>query len=340
MRKWILSTLIVSTFACSIAVSGAAAKKTAKPAAKKAQANVETVQLAGDNGVLGKVYSIRKGDPLYFRLKSAEFSTSQLVIGENTIIPKANEKLLVLHFTVQNPGKSESFVRWDSLRFTAVDSVNLNHEAENFWGDEKNHSNVEIKLKPAQKIDAYCGILVPAKGVVPKLIVMSSDDNDGPILRYDLRDKVSPLKAPVADPSDSTNATALEKVKAEFNTSYSYANFDINVEKYGYISDAIDDNAPDEDNRYMVFTLLAKNKSRENQLLRFDTVDAVLNSTDGESLEYGGMILANANRSFGKEIAPDGEMQVRIYFNVNKDSTPKTLELREGESRAYEFTIK
>jgi hypothetical protein len=136
MRKSLLLIPAVSLLLSgAVAASAATVKKSAKPAPKPAPKS-GTVQLAGDNGVFGTVYSINKGNPIYFRLKSVEFTTNQVTIGENLYVPSAEEKLMVLHFTVQNPQKTEQFVRWDTLRFTAADAMNTNHEGDNEWGDE------------------------------------------------------------------------------------------------------------------------------------------------------------------------------------------------------------
>ena len=50
--------------------------------------------------------------------------------------------------------------------------------------------------------------MVPAAGVVPKLIV--EREQGAPVIRYDLRGKVKALPQPFADPSDTTGATARE----------------------------------------------------------------------------------------------------------------------------------
>lgn len=99
-------------------------------------ADFGTAQLPGDDGVIGQVYKLRTGNPLYFRLNSVEYTVSQLRFGNGIVIPQSNEKLLVLHFSVQNPQNTESLVRFDSLKFTAVDAMNVNHDGRSPLGDE------------------------------------------------------------------------------------------------------------------------------------------------------------------------------------------------------------
>lgn len=318
----------------------AAAHKVVVSSGGQAAASAGTAQLAGDNGELGKVYSLVKSSPLYFSLKSAEFTTAQVKIGDEFIFPTADEKLLVLHFTIQNPQKGERFVRGDYLKMTAIDAMNVNHEAEASWGDAQTHNTVALTLKPAQNIEVYGVVRVPAKGLVPKLMVMPPSEDDGPVLRYDLRDKVAPLQPPIADPSDPTGSTALTKVPAQVNTVYPYEKFNMTVEKFEYTTDALGEEAPGEGERYLVATLLIVNAFPGDTFLRSDYITPVVTSTDGQELGYKDMLFATSNQKVAQDVKAGQQLRVRIYFTVPKASTPQTLDLKEGDSRTYEFAIK
>lgn len=302
-------------------------------------ASGDTAQMAGDNGELGKIYSLVKSNPLYFSLLSAEYTTTPLTIGDRYFTPKANEKLLVLHFTVQNPQKTERLVRYDSLHLTAVDQMNVNHEGIPCWGDAEKHDAVSMLLKPAQKLAIYTCIIVPAKGIIPKLMIMPMPNNDGPILRYDLREKVTGMTAPIADPADATGATALETVPGTAGVAYSYANFDVSVEQFGYTTETLDGTKPEKDGRFLIATLLVKNRAPRDSNLRYDMVTPEVKDTDGALLRYRGMLFASSDRRVGQLIKSGEEMRVRLYFIVPKGSNPAKLTLKEGQSRTYEFAI-
>ncbi len=301
-------------------------------------ASVGTAELAGENGVFGKVYAIRKITPLYFTLTKAEYTTHPVVIGTRLLAPDANEKLLVLHFTVQNPNKTDTLVRFDSLRFMAVDAMNVNHNAI-VWGDEETRLDLNMMLKPAQKIAAYTVITVPAAGVVPKLMVQPNGTENGPVLRYDLRDKVAALQPPIADPADATGATALAEVPAAMNAAYPFQRFTATVEKTEYSTAALDRGAPKAGDRYLIVTLLAKNNLPTDQLLRFDTFTARVISTDGEEFRSQGLLFATAERPFAQPVKGLAEARVRLYFTVPKGVTPKSFSLQEAKSRTYLFEL-
>lgn len=298
-----------------------------------------TPQLAGDNGELAKVYTMRKSDPLYFALLKAEFSVAPIRIGDKVHSASADGKLLVLHFTVQNPNTTDRLVRWDSLRFMVVDALNVNHPCRATWGDALTRQDVAVLLKPAQKLEMYTVIPVPAAGEIPKLMVQSNRDDDGPVLRYDLRGKVKPLSAPVADPADATGATARSEVPAQLNTSYGLQTLNVTVEKTELITTALDIAPPANGGRFLVATLLVKNLLPRESRLRWDTMRVTLLSTDGEKLRYISMLLATANRRFDQMLDADGEARVRIYCEVPKDATPQTLAISQGDSRAYVFPM-
>ncbi|MHB9107431.1 MAG: DUF4352 domain-containing protein [Armatimonadota bacterium] len=301
----------------------------------------ESAQLAGDNGELNKIYSLVKSNPIHFSLLSAEYTTTPFTIGTNYYVPKADEKLLVLHFTVQNPQDKTNFVRYDRLRITAVDAMNVNHEAVQGWGDEENKGNVALELKPKQKLACYAGIIVPAKGVVPKLMIMPWREGDGPILRYDMRDKINPLPTPFPNPADATGATALEIVPAELGKAYPYANFDMAVEKFNYIDTKIGDTiAPPAGGRFLIVTMLVKNRSPRDAHLRQDFLKPYVTDTDGAEVKYRGMLLATRDANVAQDLKPGAELRVRLFFAVEKGSTPVKMLLNENnKTRDYEFAI-
>jgi hypothetical protein len=305
-----------------------------------AAADTGIPQMPGPDATIGQVYKLGVGNPTYFRLTSAEFTTHPVVIGAALYTQTAKEKLLLLKFTVQNPQKQDMFVRGDSLKFTAVDAKNVNHQGVDDWGDQGNKSQISMSLKPAQTVELYTVVVVPAAGRVPKLIVQMAGEDNAPVLRYDLRDKVPGLQPPVADPQDDSGATALEEVPAQLGTAYPCESFDVTVEKYEYSTATLEGQTPEEGERFLVATLLMKNNSPTDLFMRYDTLAPVLTSTDGNELKYVGMLAAGGTQGFAQNVKGEAQVRVRLYFTVPKDATPKTLAIREGESRSYLYEVK
>lgn len=299
-----------------------------------------TAQLAGDNGEFGKLYSIRKDVPLFFTLLRAEYTTEQVAVGDRTYVPAQDEKLLVLHFTVQNPNKTDSLVRSDSLRFMAVDAKEVNHNGE-LWGDEETKARLDMMLKPAQKIAGYTVISVPASGVVPKLMVQPAGYDNGPVLRYDLRGKVTALKAPIADPADATGATALVTVPAVMHTAYPMKEFDLTVEKTEFATATMLDNYTAKNGeRFLLVNITANNNASMPDLLRSDTFKAFAYSADGEEFRMRGLLFATSDRRIDQMVPPSNELRGRIYFVIPKGVTLTKFTVQEDKSRVYAYEFK
>lgn len=307
------------------------------PATGSSGGGAGSVMMAGDNGEFGRVYSIGKAYPLYFSLKSAEYTTGRLTIGDQHFAPTAEQKMLVLQFTIQNPAKTETFIRWDSLKFTVVDQMNVNHEMATGWGDKESRNELALTLKPAQTVAAYCAFYVPAAGDVPKLIVQAEEG--APVLRYDLRGKVAPLTAPFADPNDPKGLSAREVVPAQMGTAYPYNWYDVTVEKLDYAPGPLGDREVDEGRQFVVATIVLKNAAPVKGFTRWDAITPTLTTADGEEGRYQAMLFANTNRDFGQDLGAGKEIRLRLLFDLPADIKASTLTIKEGESRTYEYTL-
>lgn len=335
-KKLFISLLIVEmVLSCAVAF-GAAKAATSKPAAKPAAKG--TTQLAGGWGEIGKEYTVGKECPVNIVLKSAEYTVGQVRIGNEYYYPNAEQKLLVVHYTLRNPQKNEIGVYWDTLSFTAVDSTNANHEYIQNIGLEINNLSMDCQVKPAQKMDAYAIIPVPAKGSIPKLIVKASDDQ---VVRYDLKDKVKRLEAPYADPADKTGYTALVQVPGKAGDYYPVGTCDIKFEQAAYKDGAIGDRELEEGNRFLEVFVTVKNQSPIEYDLYWDALMPTVRTTDGDDVEWTqDMLYAKRNDSVETKLKTGQELKVRYYYQVPEDVELKSFLLQQGEDgRIYEFDL-
>lgn len=261
-----ITALVLAVFAVGSTQAAFAAKAKSKTSVKRPPVKSSTNtpkgvgQLPGGQGEFGVPYIIGGSEPLNFILKSAEYAINRVTIGEAIYAPGPDEKLLVLHFSIQNAQKEEAYVDWDTLRFTAIDEKNVNREYPRSVGLEETRDPLQITLKPVQKIDCYTVISVPAKGCVPKLMVLPP--NDSPVLRYDLKDKVKKLSEPFVDPSDPTGLSALTNISGQIGNNYPLSHYDFNFIKLNYSavkasSDEEDEDASNKQNLFI--TLQIKN---------------------------------------------------------------------------------
>jgi hypothetical protein len=311
-------------------VMGGVAVGTAKTKPGSQQRVVQgTSQLKGDKGEFGLTYTLGKEDPVNFTLKSCEYLAERKRIGADYYVPTAEEKLLVLHFTLQNPQPAERGVGWSVCSFTAVDATNTNREYPENIGVDSNQEALSLDLKPAQKIDAYTIIAVPAQGEVPKLIVKSQDQL---VIRYDLRKKVKGLAVPFAEPADKTGATALADVPAVAGTYYPVGMWDARLDSTSYTTQAIKEEAPEEGARYLVLNMALRNPTKGAQSLGWSVLVPKVRTTDGENLDWNEELLyASRDETVSMEVEPGQEAKVRYYFLIPSGSTVKQLSVQESD---------
>lgn len=302
-----------------------------------------TTQQAGGVGQLGKAYTLGKENyALNFTLKSAEFLVARQVIGTDIIAPKPNEKLLLLHCTIQNPQKQEANLSNGQIKFTAVDSKNKNHVRFYYFAREGDNKELNIYLKPGQKIDVVAPIIVPANGAIPKLIVEGALANN-PVVRYDLSKGIKGLPAPYADPKNPFNAPNTVSVKT--GQYYPDKEFDFKLESFVFSSEKPSGETPIEGKRFLMVTFSARNPINDDQTryllslkndLKFIVTDVNGDLNNG-SFEWYKAGTSDRIENF-PQMAYNQEYKFRIAFQLPKDINPKTLTVN-GNLRNFVFDI-
>lgn len=301
-----------------------------------------TAQLAGGEGVLGKTYTLGQGDQgLNFTLKSVEYGVTRATVGGYVYTPAADEKMLILHYTVQNPQKADRNFSYSSFKFTAVDAKDINHKFDNYVAREGTTESLGVTLKPAQKIDVVASMTVPAAGPIPKLIVAPS--GEGPVLRYDLRGKATALKAPFADPADTSGTTALPTVAAQGGTYYPLGLFDLKLDSVAYTKDKIGGKAPGAGKRFLVATFSLKNgtgPTASEKNWSYSTFKIELKDADGEKVKYGDYLYkATRDETASGGLKPGEEGRFRVFFELPENVQGASVNVAEGESRTYTFDV-
>lgn len=295
-------------------------------------------QMEGQWAEMGRAYTINRDDPLNFTLISAEFTVTRVNVGDESVVPQGDEKLLMLHMMVQNPQERERRLYWADLELTAVDVMNVNREWSQELGIESTGEPVDMDLKPAQKVDLYTAVVVPAKGPVPKLIVKSGE---GGVLRYDLRAKVTPLEEPFRDPEDESGVSARERVMPKMyeREYHPMGLFDV---RYGdrvrflagpYAS------AP-EGMAYMGIGLMIRNGSGDEQWLHSDLLCAELRALDGRKVDWECELVSEEWEAVDVDFGPGEETGIFAMFRLPVGTPLGSFEIREGEQgRAYVFDL-
>lgn len=293
-------------------------------------------QLAGGNAAVGQAYTVGQGDEaLNFTLKSAEFVATRVNIGTQSYSPTADQKLLVLHYGVQNPGKSEQRYYESTLRFTVIDDQNTNHQNVEAVGREGSSEAVDLPLKPAQKIDVYTVLTLPAGNSAPKLIVQSGSD---PVLRYDLRGAVQALPAPYADPQNPLNVQA--SLPAQAGSYFQVGALDLRLDAAAFSDSPIGGSKPADGHRFLIATFSVRNGTPSSQRLSYNNLLPTLRLASGDKVDWNQNVLkAGSDDSLDVTLKPGEEIKTWLYFEVPTGDAPKALSLAQDNSRPIMFDV-
>jgi hypothetical protein len=228
---------------------------TAVPVKKKPPVAVKgTQQMAGSEGQFGQTYTVTAGDgfgPINFTLVSAEYSTDRVNMDTGVAYaPKANEKLLIIHYKYKNPQSDDLYISSRPL-FQAVDSNNNTIQDADTSRRMSEKTQLGMTLKPGQGVDDLMTyIIVPADLKVPKLILQAGRaGSSDQVIRYPLDtgvNQVKPIPAPYADPTDSTGSTALQTIQATIGATYHAGYFDFSLDSVQIMPGPIGDKTADD----------------------------------------------------------------------------------------------
>ena len=313
--------------AALLAVNAAPAQKTA---AKRPPAVAGTAQLPGDNGKAGQAYTMGKESRLNLTMTGLRYAKARWSHGNSTAAPNAKEKLLIVSFGVQNPNRETTRFEAGTFRFTAIDGQGANHEGEFGVVQKGRATDLEIDLKPAQRVVAETAILVPADGPVPKLMV--AHRSGGGVLRYDLRGLVAPL--PKALSRNGVDAPAI--VAGEAGVAYPLLGADASVGATTFKAGAFGELSERGGSVFMTtrLTLVARTPGRLAFRIHGEAVDA-----DGERYADSGLWKASAEAQSGGAGEPGEPLECRILFFVAKGVRIAKVRVWEGDGDLRSTTI-
>lgn len=330
--------LVIGLSVVGIALTARPAVSATKKKAPAKRVVLGTKQLNGDQAQFGLTYTLGKRDPINVTLDSAEYTTETVKLGDAIFSTKADQKLLVLHYTLHNPNPRDRGIGWSTININAVDADNTNWRYVTNIGMEGTGQKCNMALKPAQKAKVYAILFVPAKGEIPKVIFESPEKL---VLRYDLRGKVKGLPAPIADPADATGATALEKVPAQTGTVYTMKELQYKLDSVAYSDAMFQGKAARKGYRYLIVSGTAKNNQPGSRHLGWSTFATRLIDTDGGEIKR----LTNAyymsrDDVINMNLEPGQELSFRYVFEVPEKAQIQSYEIKEtNQGRTFVYDV-
>jgi hypothetical protein len=317
----------------------------AKPVAKHAPAKQVqtkgTQQMAGGQGAFGTTYTLTDGDwgPINFTIKSVEYSVARVCMSPTEMYaPKANEKLIVIHYRIKNPNSSDFYYSGRSL-FQTVDTNNTTLDDCADSRRESETQPISISIKPGQGIDDLVTYaVVTGKGAIPKLILkLGKPGSSDRVTRFALGtgpNIVAPIPAPYADPADPSGATALTNIKASIGTTYVAGYFDTSLDSAVLAPGPFGDTAADDGKRFLVAKITVTNKSL-GQIYVGDIFAGTVITSDDDKITDHVVLKAKRDEAWeGRQIDPGESVSLRLLYQVPSVATIKTLGLVENEDNS------
>ena len=290
--------------------------------------------------VFGQTCYLR--DSVAITLESAKYSVERVNIGTATYFPQAGEKLLILHFRVQNPGKDTLSFDAGTVPFSDIDAAGVTHKSVQDVGLEPTHETAEFDLKPGEtKDNLYSVVITSAVGQDSALLIEAGRQGiEEEFLRCPLAGKVLPLPAPFANSSDRSGATALRSISASAGVFYPLALLNARLHSFSYTMHPLGGSVPDEGQRYFTAIFTVQNKSADKHGISGMNFAPVLRDTSGKSVEYNQTLLQPAADVSGDVVLNAGaEVSVRFFWSLPIAGRVQTLSLTEGLSRSYVFDV-
>lgn len=301
-----------------------------------------TKQLAGDFGKLSATYTLGKSTPLNITINSAAFSVDNsayesafegMLHGQ----PKVEEKCLLLRLTIQNPTPETLTLSPGGLKLTAVTPDGTSSERFVLLNPKTQKECLNLPLKPGQKVEVLARGFVPAKEPIQKLIVQREEGT--PVVRYDLTGKITALPSWAG-----AGAEAKDVIAGIRDCVMPAAWFDVGLRGLAFTEAKLDgETEAGEGNHFLVahLTFIANTNKTP---LSFGTFEMVLTTDDGQKIAkeapggIGGFLLESRPAVFSGELNKNEKQNIRVFFRVPKDATPKTLTLTDtatGRSIAF-----
>lgn len=276
--------------------------KTAGPAKKPGVGPIVlgTTQLPGDFGKIGQTYTVGKNEPINLTLDSVRYAADRFVVAGSTTVPKADQKLLVLRYTIHNPLPREQRYYWASeLPFhrRGRRRPELYVRAGGPAGGRRDRA---VRPEPEAGAEGPVGDRDPgARGRGGAEADRPAGARRPGVPLRPAR-QGGPAPRPAHGSADASGATARADVPYKAGEAAALGNFDLTLESFAYTDEALNGRALQPGYRNAVATFTLKNAPGRDSRYYWGYFEAVGRDADGEKVPYNQTLLKGAQRVRGR----------------------------------------
>lgn len=285
---------------------------------------------------IGQKYSIGTKNPLNIVVNSLEYTVGRVKVANRYMRPAREEKLLLLHYSLQNPSNVDVRVGQGSIDWMAIDSNNVSRLKNSVCVENTGDSLNQNILPPGKTIDCYTFFRMPSKGIASILTMAPYAEKSDAY--YDIREAVAKIPEPYVDSSDSSGSTPLMSVPGKIGTAYMVGDYDLTVNSVNKSTMAIAGRSelPSD----LVYVLVAVDiKGYTEDAYHFSGDNIVIKDNNGQTFSRLGTISMNSNEFIDIKPVPGEILKCRMVYRVPKKAIIKTVTMIEDTRRSINVEL-
>lgn len=283
---------------------------------------------------------------LKLTIDKLELSAERFKMGDSAMeMPSAAEKLLIVHYHLQNPNPNDVAVSGSTVRFTALDMDRKPHDDVETAVSEDQEDIVDQPLKSGDSVSAVKVIHVPARGPIAALLVTPGPAEATP-MHVDVTGHVDKLAPPYVDPQDPTGFNALPAIEGKIGQTYQVGDCDLTLQDAEYSNDSLlnytGEDAPDDEHSFAVFTFDVTCRNMSGESFTAGSFNPSLETIDGMQVDPANAPLLNKtlNLAFQSDLTYGDDRHFRVYFVVSKHDSMASLTISAAAgARKYIYDL-
>jgi hypothetical protein len=317
-------------FSCDGAVISAGNQTTTSSQPDSTATQTDDALAANGECEIGTLYKMGIKTTINIVVNSLDYSVGRIKVAGRYLRPSLGEKLLAVHYSVTNPGKSNILVGQSGIDWLAVDSNNISGKKIAACVEQTGDSLNQNSLLPGKTLDCVVYFRMPIKGVANKLTMSPYAEKLDAF--YNLDGKVNHIPAPYCDVDDPTGSTPQMNVVGKKGTVYMVGDYDINVISVEKTDKQVDDLTLEAGKVYALVTI--ELKAFTLGAYSFSGSNIALKDANNQAYSKLGILSTTALHRIALKPEPGETIRCRMLYRVPKNADLTNVLMKEDTGRA------
>jgi len=317
-------------FSCGSAVTGAGNETTTSGRTDSTASGSDDTPAANGECEIGTLYKMGIKTPINIVVNSLDYSVGRVKVAGKYIRPLLGEKLLAVHYSVKNPGKSNILVGQTGIDWLPVDSNNVSGKKLAACVEQTGDSLNQNSLLPDKTLDCVVYFRMPIKGVASKLTM--SPYGEKLDAYYNLDGKVNHIPVPYCDVDDPTGSTPQMNVVGKKGTAYMVGDYDINVISIERTDKPVDNLTLEAGKVYALVTI--ELKAFTLGAYSFSGSNILLKDANDQAYSKLGIVSTTSLNRITLNPEPGETIRCRMLYKVPKNADLTNVIMKEDTGRA------